>query len=95
MVAAFVFGMNSVIITISVPTLISDIFGKKYFAQILSYSRMSGIIGCFGAAAVGACYDITGSYVGSFVAGIVILVICAILVGVALTQKKKIRMQWE
>ena len=60
--------MNSVIITISVPTLISELFGKKYFAQILSYSRMSGIIGCFGAAAVGACYDLTGSYMGSFVA---------------------------
>ena len=95
MVAAFVFGMNSVIITISVPTLISEIFGKKYFAQILSYSRMSGIIGCFGAAAVGACYDMTGSYVGSFVAGVVILAICAVLVGVALSQKKKMRARWE
>nr|WP_246599978.1 MFS transporter [Gordonibacter massiliensis (ex Traore et al. 2017)] len=95
MVCAFVFGMNSVIITISVPTLISELFGKKYFAQILSYSRMSGVIGCFGAAAVGACYDFTGSYVGSFFAGIVILVICAVLVGVALTQKKKLRAQWE
>ena len=95
MVAAFVFGMNSVIITISGPTLISEIFGKKYFAQILSYSRMSGIIGCFGAAAVGACYDMTGSYVGSFVAGVVILAICAVLVGVALSQKKKMRARWE
>lgn len=95
MVAAFVFGMNSVIITISVPTLISEIFGKKYFAQILSYSCMSGIIGCFGAAAVGACYDMTGSYVGSFVAGVVILAICAVLVGVALSQKKKMRARWE
>lgn len=95
LVAAFVFGMNSVIITISVPTLISELFGKKYFAQILSYSRMSGIVGCFGAAAVGACYDVTGSYVGSFLAGIVILAICAVLVGVALTQRKKLRARWE
>ena len=73
MACAFVFGMNSVIITISVPTLISELFGKKYFAQILSYSRMSGIIGCFGAAAVGACFDLTGSYIGSFFAGIAIM----------------------
>lgn len=94
-VSAFVFGMNSVIITISVPTLISDIFGKKDFAQILSYSRMSGIIGCFGAAAVGACYDVTGSYVGAFLAGVVILAICAVLVGIALSQKKKLAAQWE
>ena len=95
MVCAFVFGMNSVIITISVPTLISELFGKKYFAQILSYSRMSGIIGCFGAAAVGACFDLTGSYIGSFFAGIAILAACAVLVGIALTQKKKLRAQWE
>ena len=95
MVCAFVFGMNSVIITISVPTLISELFGKKYFAQILSYSRMSGIIGCFGAAAVGACFDLTGSYIGSFFAGVAILAACAVLVGIALTQKKKLRAQWE
>lgn len=95
MVCAFVFGMNSVIITISVPTLISELFGKKYFAQILSYSRMSGIIGCFGAAAVGACFDLTCSYIGSFFAGIAILAACAVLVGIALTQKKKLRAQWE
>ena len=56
---------------------------------------MSGIIGCFGAAAVGACDDMTGSYVGSFVAGVVILAICAVLVGVALSQKKKMRARWE
>mgnify|MGYP002516098996 CR=1 FL=1 len=56
---------------------------------------MSGIIGCFGAAAVGACYDVTGSYVGSFFAGIGILAACAVLVAIALTQKRKIRAQWE
>lgn len=94
-IAAFVFGMNSVIITVSVPTLISELFGKRDFAQILSYSRMSGIIGCFGAAMVGACYDVTGSYIGSFLAGVGILVACAILVAIALTQRKKLHARWE
>lgn len=93
-VSSFVFGMNSVIITISVPTLISELFGKKNFAEILPYARMSGIIGCFGAAAVGACYDLTGSYIGSFYAGIGILAACAILVGIALSQRKKLRERW-
>ena len=32
---AFVFGMNSVIITVSVPTLLSVLFGQRDFAQIL------------------------------------------------------------
>lgn len=56
---------------------------------------MSGIIGCFGAAAVGACYDLTGSYVGSFVAGVGILIACGVLVAIALSQKKKLRERWE
>ena len=95
MLAAFIFGMNSVVITISVPTLVSEIFGKKHFAEMLSYTRMSGIIGSVGAAAIGACYDMTGSFIPAFGAGIVILAICALLVALALGQRKKIRAQWE
>ena len=95
MLAAFIFGMNSVVITISVPTLVSEIFGKKHFAEMLSYTRMSGIIGSVGAAAIGACYDMTGSFIPAFGAGIVILAICALLVAIALGQRKKIRAQWE
>ena len=94
MIAAFVFGMNSVIITISVPTLLTELFGKRHFAEILPYARMSGVLGCFGAAAVGACYDLTGSYEGSFAGGIVVLAFCAILVGIALTQRKKLHALW-
>ena len=44
---------------------------------------------------MGACFDLTGSYIGSFFAGIAILAACAVLVGIALTQKKKLRAQWE
>ena len=56
--AAFVFGMNSVIITISVPDAhLRDRSARSTSRRYSPYSRMSGIIGCFGAAAVGACYD--------------------------------------
>ncbi len=88
---AFFFGTNSVIITISMATLISDIFGRKNYAQILSYTRMSGCIAAFGSSAIGFVYDATGRFDISFIAGVFILMICAILVGIAVSQKKKIK----
>ncbi len=72
-------------------TLVSDIFGKRDYAKILSYMRMSGCIAAFGSSAIGFVYDATGRFDISFIAGVFILAVCAILVGIAVSQKKKIR----
>lgn len=93
-VCAFFFGTNSVIITISMATLVSDIFGRKDYAKILSYIRMSGCIAAFGSSAIGFVYDATGRFDISFYAGIVILAACAVLVAIAVSQKKKIRAKY-
>ena len=90
-ICAFFFGMNSVIITISMATLVSELFGKRDYAKILSYLRMYGCIAAFGSSAIGFVYDATGRFDISFYAGILILAICAILVVIAISQKKKIR----
>ena len=89
-VCAFFFGTNSVIITISMATLVADIFGRKDYAKILSYLRMSGCIAAFGSSAIGFVYDATGQFDISFYAGVVIIALCAVLVGIAVSQKKKI-----
>lgn len=90
-VCAFFFGTNSVIITISMATLVSEIFGKRDYAKILSYIRMSGCIAAFGSSAIGFVYDATGRFDISFYAGVAIIAICAVLVLIAVSQKKKIR----
>ncbi len=90
-VCAFFFGTNSVIITISMATLVSEIFGKRDYAKILSYIRMSGFIAAFGSSAIGFVYDATGRFDISFYAGVAIIAICAVLVLIAVSQKKKIR----
>lgn len=90
-VCAFLFGTNSVIITISMATLVSEVFGKRDFAKILSYIRMSGVIAAFGSSAIGFVYDATGRFDISFYAGIVIIAICGVLVLIAISQRKKIR----
>ncbi|WP_180326675.1 MFS transporter [Raoultibacter phocaeensis] len=90
-VCAFFFGTNSVIITISMATLVSDIFGRRDYAKILSYIRMSGCIAAFGSSAIGFVYDATGRFDISFYAGVAIIAVCAILVAIAVSQKKKIR----
>ena len=94
-ITAFIFGMNSVIVTISAPTLLAELFGRKDFAKLISYTRISGIIASFGASSMGFVKDITGSFVPTFYGGIVILAICALLVAVALSQKKKLQERWE
>ena len=94
-VTAFLFGMNSVIITISVPTIISDLFGKKDYAQKLSYMRMSGCFAAFASSAIGFVYDATGRFDISFFAGVGIIVVCLVLVTIAYTQKKKMLALWE
>jgi MFS family permease len=96
LVCAFFFGTNSVIITISMATLISDVFGKKDYAKILAYMRMSGCIAAFGSSAIGFVYDTTGRFDISFYAGIAILALCALLVLIAVSQKNKIKKQlWD
>lgn len=91
MTCAFFFGMNSVIITITVARLLEFIFGRREYTKILSYTRMSGCIAAFGSSAIGFVYDATGRFDISFYAGVVIIAICAILVVIALANKKKIR----
>ena len=84
-VCAFFFGTNSVIITISMATLVSEIFGKRDYAKILSYIRMSGCIAAFGSSAIGFVYDATGRFDISFYAGVAIIAICAVLVLIAVS----------
>lgn len=91
MTCAFFFGMNSVIITITVARLIEFIFGRREYTKILSYTRMSGCIAAFGSSAIGFVYDATGRFDISFFAGVGIIAVCAILVVIALANKKSIR----
>lgn len=91
MTCAFFFGMNSVIITITVARLLEFIFGRREYTKILSYTRMSGCIAAFGSSAIGFVYDATGRFDISFYAGVAIIAICALLVVIALANKKKIR----
>ena len=52
---------------------------------------MSGCIAAFGSSAIGFVYDATGRFDISFYAGVAIIAICAVLVLIAVSQKKKIR----
>lgn len=94
MTCAFFFGTNSVIITITVARLIESIFGRRDYAKILSYTRMSGCIAAFGSSAIGFVYDATGRFDISFFAGVVIIAICAVLVVIALANKKSIHARY-
>jgi MFS family permease len=91
-IAAFFFGSNMTAITVSLPRLVSKIFGQRDFTSILAYSRMgNGIIGMFGPVGCGLIYDMTGNYFLAFVAGIIIMAVSACLVAIALASAGKLK----
>lgn len=94
MVCAFVFGTNSIMVAVSLPMLLSDIFGNKDYAGIMAYARMCGIIGSFGSTAIGFSYDYLHTFVPAFLGGIVVLAVCAAMLAVARKQRKKVRELW-
>jgi len=94
-VCAFVFGMNSMFITITVPGFITEVFGTKDFAPILAYSRMAGLIASVGPSAMGYIYDFTGSFNGAFYMAITIMAVCAVLTTFILTQRARFEPEWE
>lgn len=94
LVCAFFFGINGTVVTLSVATLIAEIFGRRCYTEILSYSRMAGLIAAFGSSAVGLSYDLTGSFNTAFFAGVAICVICMVLVAIAWSQRQKLVARW-
>jgi len=94
MICAFVFGLNSIMVAVSLPMLLSDVFGNKDYAGIMAYARMCGIIGSFGSTAIGFSYDSLNTFVPAFFGGIVVLAVCAIMLAIAYLQRKKIKQLW-
>lgn len=94
MVCAFFFGINGCVVTLSVATLIAEVFGRKNYTQILSYSRMAGLIAAFGSSLVGLSYDMTGSFNIAFVIGALICVIDMVLAVIVWKQRAKIMARW-
>lgn len=90
-VFGFFFGINSVVVCLCIPTIIMDVFGQKDYTKIVSYTRMSQLIAAFGSSAVGFCYDITGSFNTAFIAGVVILAMCALLIIFVIAKRKSIK----
>ena len=94
MVVATVFGLNSIMVAVSLPMLLSDVFGNKDYAGIMAYSRMCGIVGSFGSTAIGFSYDYLNTFVPAFLGGIVVLAICAVMLFVTFTQREKVKKLW-
>ena len=97
LVAAFIFGMNNALITISVPMLVRSHFGMKSYDKILSYCMMGvGLMGSMGAPVIGFIYDNTGSYQLSFVIGAVVMVASLLIALLSFVPAKRVReAHWE
>lgn len=94
MVCAFVFGTNSIMVAVSLPMLLADVFGNKDYAGIMAYARMCGIIGSVGSTAIGFSFDYLHTFVPAFLGGIVVLAVCALMLVITFKQRAKVRKLW-
>jgi MFS family permease len=92
--AAFFFGVQNSLFSISTPLMIRRLFGEKDYARIFTWARIgTGVIGAFGPPTVGYIYDFTGTYNYAFLVGIGVAVLAAlVMITAELTRK---RLVWE
>jgi MFS family permease len=94
LVAAFFFGVQNSLFSISTPLMIRRLFGEKDYARIFTWARIgTGVIGAFGPPTVGYIYDFTGTYNYAFMVGIAVALVAAlVMITAELTRK---RLAWE
>jgi MFS family permease len=92
--AAFVYGFQNSLVSVSTPMLIKDIFGNKNYTEIFAFVRLgTGIIGGIGLSIVAIAYDVYGSYDPAFYGGAALSLLAILCVALAYWQKKKV--VWE
>jgi MFS family permease len=94
LVAAFLFGVQNSLFTISTPLLIRQLFGERDYTKIFTWARIgTGVIGAFGPPTVGYIYDYTGSFAPAFMVGMGVALACFVVVRIAEATKDKL--VWE
>lgn len=92
--AAFLFGIQDSLMSVSVPLLIREIFGSKNYTQIHAWIRTGvGIFGAFSGVVVGGIYDLTGQFAGGFILLLVLYVVGFFLIIFAYKARKNLG--WE
>lgn len=78
---SFLYGICMAMTGVSIPLLVSELFGHKNYAMILSIASMAtSLIGGVGMALVGFLYDISGSYTLCFAVAIISCLVLVLLI---------------
>jgi cyanate permease len=94
LVAAFFFGVQNSLFSISTPLMIRRLFGEKDYARIFTWARIgTGVIGAFGPPTIGYIYDFTGTYNYAFLVGIGVAILAALVMLTAEMSRRQL--VWE
>ncbi|MDR3052368.1 MAG: MFS transporter [Coriobacteriales bacterium] len=92
--AAFFYGSQNALVSVSTPLIIKDIFGNKNYTEIYAFVRLgTGIIGGIGISVVAIAFDVFGSYDPAFYGGVALSAAAILCVTLAYAGKKKV--VWE
>ena len=93
-IGAVLYGANASLYNVGTPLLTRSVFGNKDFATIYSYISVGqSLVGALGVSTVGFIYDASGSYIMTFILGIIVSAVAIFaIVGTYLSKK---RLAWE
>lgn len=95
-IAAFAFGFQNSLVSVSVPLLIKSSFGSKSYTEIFAFVRLgTGILGGIGVIVVSASYDAFGDYTFAFFMGFAVAVGCIVCVLLDKLGNKSLQPKWE
>jgi MFS family permease len=92
LIGAFLFGVQDSLTGVSLPLLVREIYNDRRYNQVFAWTKVGGgVLSAFATMAIGACYDVTGSYVPAFVLCGGLCLICSITVYFAWKTKDSVR----
>lgn len=95
-IAAFAFGFQNSLVSVSTPMLIKSSFGSRSYTEIFAFVRLgTGILGGIGITAVAMSYDAFGDYTFAFFMGFVVSLAGIVCVLLDKHGKKKLISKWE
>ena len=91
LVAAFFFGVQNSLFSISTPLMIKRLFGERDYTRIFTFARIgTGVIGAFGPPTIGYIYDFSKTYDYAFLVGIAVALLAALVMLVAEVSRRRL-----
>lgn len=96
LVSVFIFECQSPLLATALPLATRKTFGPKDYPVIFAYTATGmSFIGAFSSPIVARIFEVTGSFDGSYIALLVVVIVLALLLTYVMISQKRMKAKWE